>query len=236
MNCLYRSKINYLLLEKPLAHTPEEALITFEKLILSRKIFRIGYTFRYTEWGSQLRRILIGKEKFEKLTLHWSFMAHHYKNNLQNWKRFHSVGGGAIRFYGIHIISLLAEIGYSYITVSNAYSSKVDEIEKWKATFTGINLPTCEVIVDSKSNIDEFSIKLISKAIINSNNYYFKNLSDPFEPININNSSNEFDKRTLILTQLCSSLWKENENKYKWYEKTLRLWQLSEYRMKYNNF
>ncbi len=49
--CLAHSNINRLLLEKPLAHTPEVAAVLFDDLLRSKKTFRIGYTFRFTVWG-----------------------------------------------------------------------------------------------------------------------------------------------------------------------------------------
>jgi len=39
--------------------------------------------------------------------------ADHFKNNKDNWKRDHKQGGGPLRFYGIHLIAVLAELGYT---------------------------------------------------------------------------------------------------------------------------
>jgi hypothetical protein len=223
--CLKYPNINSLILEKPLAYSPERALILFKNLINSGKTFRIGYTFRYTEWAKQLTHILSVRSKNKKLIVRWSFMAHHYRNKLQNWKKFNSFGGGAIRFYGIHIIALLAEIGYSNITISSAYGDQADEVEKWNAIFTGLELPDCEVTIDSKSSIDKFNIELVSNSNLN---FEISNLSDPFESMNNVNKFPDLDKRIPILSELCNSIGEESKGEYERYGATIKLWLLAE--------
>ncbi len=222
--CLTRTNIERLLLEKPLAHSPVVARTLFEDLLRSRKVFRIGYTFRYTEWGKQLRSALGANSESGLLTIRWSFMAHHFRHDFRNWKRFNSAGGGAIRFYGIHIIALLSEIGYRNVTLSRATGISPDEVEKWVAVFEGVDLPECEVIVDTKSNVSEFKIEHASNSSGVTTTTVFANLSDPFESHNKLYELNQIDQRVPILIQLCRSLWEEYANEYEWYEATLQLW------------
>jgi predicted dehydrogenase len=222
--CLARSNIERLLLEKPLAHSPEVAITLFEDLLRSRKVFRIGYTFRYTEWGKQLLNILASQREGGLLTIRWSFMAHHFRHNLQNWKRFNSAGGGAIRFYGIHLIALLSEIGYRNVSLSQASGTSPEEVEKWVAIFEGPGLPECEVIVDTKSNVSEFKIELASNSTAVLTTTVFANLSDPFESQNKVYELDQIDQRVPILSQLCRSLWEDGTKEYEWYNATNWLW------------
>jgi predicted dehydrogenase len=230
---LARSNIERLLLEKPLAHSPEVAITLFEKLLHSRKVFRIGYTFRYTEWGKQLLNSLTSKREGGLLTIRWSFMAHHFRHNLQNWKRFNAAGGGAIRFYGIHLIALLAEIGYGNVSLSQASGTSPDEVEKWAAIFEGPDLPECEVVVDTKSNVSEFKIEYVSYSNTVPATTVFANLSNPFEPQDKVYKFDEIDQRVPILTQLCRSLWQDGKKEYDWYNTTNSLWLTTENKTKF---
>jgi predicted dehydrogenase len=223
---LYKN-IKYLLLEKPLAPSPSESKTLFKELLNSRKVFRIGYVFRNTEWAQNLFRILdkdLDKNNEDsRLTIHWSFMAHHFKHKLENWKRFTDLGGGAIRFYGIHIIALLAELGYRNVTSSKAVGPTENQVEVWKSTLTGPCLPDCDVVVDTNSTVNIFQVKQSFKTNLNSN-VVFADLKDPFEFVRNNSDQDMFDPRVPILEKLCRSLWLETTNEYDWYEATLSLW------------
>ena len=222
--CLARPNIEFLLLEKPLAPSPKAALNLLEELVHSGKVFRIGYTFRYTDWGKQLRNTLNANKKEGLLTIRWCFMAHHFLHDLHNWKRFNEVGGGAIRFYGIHLIALLAEIGYRNVTLSRAFGTSPEEVEKWVANFDGSDLPECEIVIDTKSSVSEFKVKYDSNSFAGSVTNVFANLSDPFKSQNKDRELAQIDHRVTVLSQLCGSLWEEYANEYEWYDATLKLW------------
>jgi predicted dehydrogenase len=217
--------VKELFLEKPLAQTPEIALNIYDDLLRSRKEFCIGYNFRYTEWGKKLLSTPDIRCTNGLLKIDWSFTAHHFRHNLQTWKRFHSDGGGAIRFYGIHLIALLSEIGYSKVTSSRAYGTTLDTHEKWAASFEGSNLPKCEAMVDTKSDINSFKIEYICKKNNISVTILYANLSDPFETEKSRPfESDQIDHRVPVLIQLYRSLWDTDINKYKRYETSLNLW------------
>jgi predicted dehydrogenase len=224
---LLHSNIKYLLLEKPLAHSPEVASEVLDDLVRSCTVFRIGYTFRYTAWGKKLSSTLNLRRGSGLVSFHWSFLAHHYRHDLHNWKRFHSSGGGAIRFYGIHIIALLAEIGYRNVILSRALVSFPDEVEMWYATFAGPGLPECEVVVDTRSTVREFRVEQVSNSRA-AFNTVFANLSDPFDSGDETCRLGQIDQRVSGLTQLCHSLWEEGSSEYEWYAETVRLWASAE--------
>ena len=225
--CLVHSNINYLILEKPLANSPEVAAEVLNDLVRSCRVFRIGYTFRYTAWGNKLLSTLSLSRGSDLVSINWSFLAHHYRNDLRNWKRFHSTGGGAIRFYGIHVIALLAEVGYRNVILSRAFGSVPDEVEKWCATFAGPGLPECEVVVDTRSTIKEFRVEQVSTSRAGLTTV-FANLSDPFDSGDETCRSGQIDQRVSGLTRLCHSIWEEGSNEYEWYAETIRLWTSAE--------
>ncbi len=221
---LTKPHIERFLLEKPLAQSPDHSTALLEELIQSRKTFRIGYIFRYTSWGKLMLKNIVHADKDKPIHIHWYFMAHHFSHDINNWKRSHELGGGAIRFYGIHMIALLAEIGYREVLLSKSSGLSIDQIEKWKVILTGPNLPNCEFIVDTKSELKQFSIEysLISPLL----SPVCVNLSDPFsEQIKPSNCN---DLRVPLLSQLCASLWQETTTEYENYDATIKLWQAIE--------
>ena len=176
------ANIRYLLLEKPLAHTPQESISRFDELIRSKKIFRLGYLFRFTQWGQQLIGDLkLGNNEIKSFSINWSFFAHHFLHKLKNWKLFTSSGGGAIRFYGVQIIALLAEIGYHDVLLSKVYGENPEELEKWVAVLAGSGLPECSLIINSKSYNNKFHVETMvySKGKLMTKTY--ADLSDPFD-------------------------------------------------------
>ena len=106
--------IGRLLLEKPLAPTPREAMELHRTLIQSGRVFRVGYTFCDLPWMPLIRDSASVNPDAE-LSISWRFLAHHFQHALFNWKRSSSTGGGAIRFYGIQLIAMLAQSGYRLV-------------------------------------------------------------------------------------------------------------------------
>ena len=87
-----------LLLEKPLAPDAGHAQQMLYELQNSRKRFRIGYNFRYTDWGRALRKLRKSAANEGLFLIEWKFRANHYASNVTTWKRRVSAGGGAFGF------------------------------------------------------------------------------------------------------------------------------------------
>lgn len=230
------SNIKCLLLEKPLAQSPEASASVLDDLIKSSKRFALGYTFRHTGWGGNILRLRDMANEPSMFSLHWAFMAHHYRHGLENWKRFTASGGGAIRFYGIHLIALLAEIGYRDVEVSRAFGGSPDEIDKWSAMFVGPDLPDFGVTIDTCSDVEHFRLEQVplyrGRAAT-----LWANFGDPFQ---INEDAVQRphdDQRVPVLAQLCRSLLADDPDSgpYQWYEETIKLWQRVEDNTVHNN-
>ena len=222
--CLSRGNLRYLLLEKPLARTPELSQIALDVLIKSKKSFKIGYIFRFTNWGKKLLNILGAKNYSGRLLISWSFCAHHYQHDLSNWKRFVSMGGGPIRFFGIHLLALLAEIGYQQVIVSRTLGESLNEIEIWSATIVGHGLPECELMIDTKSTYTSFQVRYSQRA--NDSLEVWANLLSPLE---IESSPTEqslegVDPRTTILKEHLNGFQEVGDGEIAWYQRTIDLW------------
>ena len=140
-------RIRSILLEKPLAPTPESSAQMLSLLEASGVNYRIGYTLLLTDWAEQLRRRGLPSAPWR---ISWRFNAHHYVNGLDTWKRHAQAGGGALRFYGIHLIALLASFGYSEVREASI-AGDGDDCPSFTARIGGPGVPDCDIEVDSKS-------------------------------------------------------------------------------------
>ena len=221
-DCLNYSNIQYLLLEKPLAPNPTSAADWHAKLVASGKTFRLAYMFRFLDWAEILHAFCADSSGAGRVTIRWHFLAHHVRFAVDTWKRRHSLGGGAIRFYGIHLIALLAELGYSEAAYSSSNGMDSDEVNHWQAIFTGSDLPDCEIDLDCAASESLFSVSGNSP----SGARFEIHRDDPF----CDNSPvlpGTADRRVQPLIHFCQSAFSDcgQESVYR---STIQLWQTVE--------
>lgn len=220
--CLAQPNLDRLILEKPLAPSPEAAEALHDRVVRSGKTFRMAYTFRHTDWGEQLLRTTRPAGESGSLSIDWAFQAHHYEHDLRNWKRSHIAGGGAIRFYGIHVIALLAELGYRDVLESRSGGASPDEVERWNAAFGGSGLPRCEIALDTRANVSRFRVEWRRAGTAAA----LASLDDPFDHVSAGRER-VGDRRVLALGRLCRSLGDDGATEralYDTYGAVLRLW------------
>ncbi|MEC9375507.1 MAG: Gfo/Idh/MocA family oxidoreductase [Pseudomonadota bacterium] len=220
---IHFQNVKNLLLEKPLAVSPGMSSQLIDELVNSKKRFRIGYNFRFTSWRVGIFEYINSithAARINRLYISWNFLAPHYRNDELIWKRFNSSGGGALRFYGIHLIALLAEYGYTEVLFSKKFGSNPDEVAKWEARFSGENLPICEILVDSKTTKSQFMVSIFT----NSKKTNMFNLLDPFDCNENSQAYKGQDKRLPYLVDLCRSLFDDSGMIYVWYKNTIELW------------
>jgi len=191
--CLALPCLRTLLLEKPLAATPQESASLLDALERSGKSFMIDYTFAYLAWR---RRLVSAVERSTLVRVVWKFRAHHFSTNIDNWKRRHSEGGGVLRFYGIHLLALAAELGYVDVEFSQLMWRSSDEPDRWIAQLSGPRLATLEIVVESDAEATEFTIAT-------DDNVSLLALRDPFDQIAGNFSQPQLDRRVSVLTDVC---------------------------------
>ncbi|MDA9499780.1 hypothetical protein [Bradyrhizobium sp. CCBAU 11357] len=210
--------IRELILEKPVAPTPQLAAQLIEAFERAGKRYRVGYTFRFMPWAERLRAVL--GESTDGLSLDWTFMAHHYRANLTNWKRFDASGGGALRFYGIHLIALLAELGYDDVAMSRLAGPSDAETSSWNAVFTAKGLPSFALRIDSRAPHTCFSIAAGRRG---KSDLAIVDQLDPFSSVQ-QSSMNVRDPRVDVLAQLCRSLGEADADHAQRQRKIIALW------------
>lgn len=211
-----RSNLQRILLEKPIAPTPDAAAHVLDELSRHRRTVRVGYTFRYTTWGKLLLSSGRAGGAPAPIEIDWSFRAHHYRNGLQNWKRSVSSGGGVVRFFGIHVIALLAEMGYRFVSMSEVAAGSSDEAERWRAIFSGSDLPEARIRIDSNADSELFRVNAGDLSV---------HLRDPFEEATTDDG---FDRRVDGLTELCRDFLYGSEGCPSWYRASVELWSQAE--------
>jgi predicted dehydrogenase len=223
LDCLGRGNIGWLLLEKPLAVDPAAARALLNRLGVGGKRFRIGYLFRHTAWG----RALLASRPFWPpgggIAIRWCFMAHHFSQGRDTWKRRHAQGGGALRFFGIHLIALLAELGYNDVVQSTGWCRAPAEIERWQARFTGAALPDCEVTVNARQPTPSFTIERVRPVDAAPAKV---DLQGPFDGCVPPPGLPGVDPRASLLAELFGSL--DDDADYAWYSDAITLWQRAE--------
>jgi hypothetical protein len=168
-NYLSQQQLKKIIFEKPLAIDPVSAIKMLAMVKASGKQCTAGFTFRFTTWASLLQSRLSSTLPINKgvWLLQWHFMAHHFSAELWNWKRDNAQGGGVIRFYGIHVIALLSEFGYTEVVSSKILNEpNVEGCSAWRAIFRGPELPEFRVEVDSRSDSTYFVLKNLNEDAI----------------------------------------------------------------------
>jgi predicted dehydrogenase len=223
--CLAKPNVMRLVLEKPLAPTPAEALRLQAKVASSGKSFRIGYTFCAMPWAARIAEFAAAQPKAE-ITIGWRFMAHHFRHDLSNWKRWSDAGGGAIRFYGIQLIAVLAQLGYREVVESRSMGASEQEIVYWSAVLAGEGLPSCRLLVDCRSEVTEFLVSARSPDRTDGPLFADR---DPFGDDRRTAGPSGLDSRIGVLSDLVRPLI-EHEPEPVWYNEVLTLWQRIEAR------
>jgi predicted dehydrogenase len=211
-----KKRIN-LILEKPISNNANNAIRLLRKISKSKINYLIGMTINETNWAKKLKKLL-KKKKINKVNIKWNFLAHHYKYNKKNWKRYSNNGGGTLNFYLIHLIYIFS--------FTKEWKIKYNSKDKTKEDSGGVlilkNTDT-EIIINCNSNYKKkpfFRIKMeyknFKKEIIKLKNPFEENKKKKL----ILNSENRIELLKRILKNAYKNKWcKPNET-----EKHLNLW------------
>ena len=158
---------NNLILEKPIADNHKKARYLMNILNKHKIKYSINYSFRYTEWFSKVYRYIHNNHNKGAIDLIWKFKGRHQQKKKQSWKTNHSRGGGVIRYYGIHLIAILSDIGYSDVNQNNIFNQSKNKLNSWSSEFISKDkLPKLNLYLDSYSNENLFSWQQLNKNIL----------------------------------------------------------------------
>ena len=206
-----------LILEKPIAPRPDQSESILEELIKNQNKIIINFTLAETGWGKKITKT-INSGKNQKIIINWSFMAHHYNlqnnNTLLSWKAIINHGGGALRFYCIHLIHLFSVVPeWKKVECSNQNHNSEDITCNLRLVNDNIDV---SIICDTKNKNQQFTITSNDKLIIDTD--------DPFVESDLFQGNKEEDRRVFYLKKVINkaiqnSWFSENELK-----RHIRLW------------
>lgn len=212
--------IEKLIIEKPICATPNESIALIDALLVKSKRFRVGYSFLYTDWYGELKEHLL--KPADQLFITWSFKADHFVRNRETWKRYHSLGGGALRFYGIHLLAVLASLGYEDATSSMLTGVLADQPDAWAARLLGNKVPRCAVHLSTNSECNEFNIE------VGESDGCMKLIHSAASPFSQSKISSGSDSRVQVLERLIRSFEYGDDQHITLYQATNDLWARTE--------
>lgn len=217
---LKQKHINRLILEKPLSTDPEKARDLLASLQLSQVNYRVGYTFLHTPWFNLIKSNQL--QHYSSISIHWRFRANHFKTTSSTWKKLHSQGGGPLRFYGIHLISVLSFLGFTQAVASTLRGATPDEPEEWEAVFQNRNGTQCDICLHT--NTAENSFAITGQTESHNRETIFSSAS----PFNQTNQLSNEDNRICTLEQILRSFQMEQAAFSDLYLSSVQLWSLVE--------
>ncbi len=158
---------NNLILEKPIAENYKKAQYLISILNKKGNIYSINYSFRYTKWFADMYKYIHNNHKKGEIDITWKFKSRHLKKKKASWKTNQLLGGGIIKYYGIHLIAVLSDIGYSDINKSNISNQENIELTSWSSEFvSNKKLPKINLLIDSYSDENIFCWKQINQTLL----------------------------------------------------------------------
>ncbi len=155
--------VERILLEKPIAATPLKAKAVLKHLENTGIHVGFGYNFRHLRWAQELRSQIENAPDGSDFQMRWLFNAHHFQNDLDNWKRDPNQGGGALRFYGIHAIDLFRWLGFEKVLASTLAGNPPDIAVEWQASFEDSRSRKVHLHIDTRSHETLFEVASASQ-------------------------------------------------------------------------
>tara|TARA_B100000579_G_C22743802_1_gene810438 strand:+ start:105 stop:1013 length:909 start_codon:yes stop_codon:yes gene_type:complete len=158
---------NNLILEKPIADNYKKAQYLINILNKSKTKYSINYSFRYTKWFADIFKYIHKNQSKGDIYITWRFKGRHLNKKESTWKTDHLHGGGVIKYYGIHLIAILSDIGYSDVTQSNIFNHQKKKLTSWSSEFiSSTKLPKLNLSIDSYANENRFCWQQLNDKII----------------------------------------------------------------------
>lgn len=153
----YAGKFDHLYLEKPLSPDVRQDQKLLDHLSNLDQSFSIGYLFLFTEWFQDLELGMVSST-ISEIEITWGQI---FSND---WKSNISLGGGILKYYGIHYLSILAklrdlldEITYRITDTEFTIFCKSKSGVTLKLKLTSTDIPGFKISYDSKIRLFEKS-------------------------------------------------------------------------------
>jgi len=182
------STLRKIIVEKPICQDSTTSL-KFITRVKNKKIKIIsGFIFIYAEWYQNL----VGHNNGD-INIIWKFLKKSKLSSDLTWKYSSNKGGGALKMYGVHLLSILAsfnaepvrilqnndEVFRAVFKTKNKFFININlELTNTQSYFKIENITTLETPFgkQSENNQEDFRVKYITKMLIDfENNYEYLN-------------------------------------------------------------
>ena len=158
---LSNNKINIkgILLEKPISPNFKKTKETINVLGKIKIPFLVNFTFTELENYKKFKKIL-HRKTINNFHYNWKFKQAYFKNYIHTWKMNEKVGGGLLKYYGIHVFYHLVDL----LKLNRNIKFKIENVtlKKKKIIFIKINFSHSKInfnlTMDINSNINLHSI------------------------------------------------------------------------------
>ncbi len=207
-----------LIIEKPIAPTPELSKKIIKKLLKNNINLQVGFSINETNWSRKVKR-LIQKKKLKEIIINWDFLADHYKYKKPTWKSNPILGGGALSFYCIHLIAWLSSFSEWKVNSCTSLLSKTNDPDIiFKLSNESTNI---EINFNSMNkNLNSFTV--IEKS---NPNELIVNLKNPFSEKTIKRNMAKLDLRVPYLIKIIEKTVKNKWIDYTFLERHIKLWE-----------
>jgi len=205
-----------LMLEKPLAVTPDIGIQVLKSAIALSDSVRVGYSFFDTAWGADIVQKILNLNSQDDISIVWDFQAHHFRVQDRSWKADHDKGGGVLRFYGIQLIALIARVDGVKINSSILINEESRGYCIWLSEFLNKKGAKVKVSINCNASNQKFEIIVSQNKRINR-----VSLKSPFDgqPVNFDD-----DKRCSVLKTILNTFQEDNHEYYSLYKVVNELW------------
>ena len=136
-------------LEKPLGKDAQCHSETLKLLAASHQSFSVGYLFRFQNWYQELIKT---SSVDYNVSIEWEVS----RSSVSTWKGFAGLGGGLLSYYGVHLLTLLVDLGFDSSSLSFDIS--------WESLIVQSTIPEKKLILTLKySDSPHFRVKIAGK-------------------------------------------------------------------------
>lgn len=198
-DAIQRGWTGHVFLEKPMAATPRKADSLLGLIQGSGLSVAVCFSICETDWARSVASQTV-VTPLRKLSIDWRFMAHHYRGSINNWKRSFAEGGGALRFYAIHFVALLATLGnWTVVDASRLHNRSEDEAVEFAVS---MGERRARIRCDSRwTGVPRFDVS----AEFHDGTRYTWSLTDPFDEQQMRSPKSRGDRRVRYLVRALTS-------------------------------
>jgi predicted dehydrogenase len=208
------TQVRRLLLEKPLATSPARAEALLQQLDACDVALTAGFTLAMSPWAASLAL------PTSSIRISWHFRAHHFAADVETWKRDPRQGGGALRFYGMHLLAALTRhAGPAPLVVASTLDAVgTAEAVRWRARVTGASGTAIDLEIDTDSDATRF--------VVQAGNACVYDAPSPFaRPVDAGTASTE--REDPRVPELVALLQDPTDHR-RWSAQTVALWRAVE--------